>query len=131
MATDLLTMVAAGSQSMQLQAACAANHDDNHVDGDDGGGHAVDADPSCVTHQPRWRQAFSQSTQLRAACAANHDDNHIDGDDSGGHAADADPSCVTCQPRQRQAVGQRRSKPRTPPTTTTTATTMTGQQLRQ
>ncbi len=45
---------------MQLQAACTANHDDNHVDGDDGGGHAADADPSCVTRQPRQWQAVGQ-----------------------------------------------------------------------
>jgi len=124
-------MAAAGSQSMQLRAACAANHDDNHVDGDDGGGHAIDADPSCVTRQPRQRQAFSQSTQLQAACTANHDDNHIDGDDSGGHAADADPSCMTRQPRRRQAVGQHHSELCTLPTTTTMATTMMGRQLRR
>ena len=111
---------------MQLQAVCAANHDDNHVDGVDGGGHTSDADPSCVTCQPQRRQAFSQSMQLRAACTANHDDNHIDGNDGGGHAANADPSCVTRQPQQQQAVGQRRSEPRTPPTTTTTVTMMTG-----
>ncbi len=63
-ATDLLTTAVAGSQSMQLQAACATNHDDNDVNGDNSGGHATDADPSCMTHQPQQQQAFSQSMQL-------------------------------------------------------------------
>src|SRR6266702_4177525 len=123
MATDLLTMVAAGSQSMQLQAACAANHDDNHVDGDDGGGHAVDADPSCVTHQPRWRQAFSQSTQLQATYAANHH-HHGDNDDRSTTATMTTATTTTTTPvmtarrRPRQQTAAKTAK------TTTTRTAM-------